>query len=90
MKFEKNELAKTLGNRVREVRKYRGFTLEKLALDAEIELKQLSRIEYGKINTTVFQIYRLCYSLNVNLGELFGSIPLNSSIKNQNTDRNSI
>jgi transcriptional regulator with XRE-family HTH domain len=76
MKFEKSEFAQTLGKRVREVRKYRGFTLEKLALEAEMELKQLSRIEYGKINTSVFQIYRLCYSLNVNLGELFEEIPL--------------
>lgn len=73
MKFEKKEFAKTLGNWVREVRKFRGFTLEKLAFDAEIETKQLTRIEYGQINTTVFQIYRLSYSLDVNLGELFDS-----------------
>lgn len=84
MKFEKSEFAQTLGKRVREVRKYRGFTLEKLALETEMELKQLSRIEYGKINTTVFQIYRLCYSLNVNLGELFEVIPLKDS-KSTNT-----
>jgi transcriptional regulator with XRE-family HTH domain len=84
MKFEKSEFAQTLGKRVREVRKYRGFTLEKLALETEMELKQLSRIEFGKINTTVFQIYRLCYSLNVNLGELFEAIPLKES-KSNNT-----
>lgn len=65
-------------------KKYRGFTLEKLALVTEMELKQLSRIEYGIINTTVFQINRLCYSLNVNLGELFGLIPLKDA-KNSNT-----
>lgn len=87
MKFEKSEFAQTLGKRVREVRKYLGFTLEKLALETEMELKQLSRIEYGKINTTVFQIYRLCYSLNVNLGELFEVIPLKDS-KSTNTLNN--
>ncbi|MHA8101873.1 helix-turn-helix domain-containing protein [Aquirufa nivalisilvae] len=76
MKFDKNEFAKTLGNRVREVRKYRGFTIEELASDAEMESRHLGRIEYGNINTSVFHIYRLCYSLNVNLGELFGAIPL--------------
>ena len=81
MKFEKSEFAQTLGKRVREVRKYRGFTLEKLALETDMELKQLSRIEYGQINTTVFQIYRLCYTLNINLGELFGEIPLIDSNK---------
>ncbi len=59
MKFEKKDFALTLGKRVREVRKYKGLTLEKLAFEAGIELKQLSRIEYGEINTTVFQIYRL-------------------------------
>lgn len=84
MKYDKNEFAQTLGIRVREVRKYRGFTLEKLALDTDIEPRQLHRIEYGQITTSVFQIYRLCYSLNVDLGELFGSIPLNSKSLNQN------
>lgn len=87
MKYDKNEFAQTLGNRVREVRKYRGFSLEKLALDTEIEPKQLHRIEYGQITTSAFQIYRLCYSLNVDLGELFGSIPLNSKSLNQNQGR---
>jgi len=76
MKFEKKDFALTLGKRVREVRKFRGFTLERLALDAEIEIKQLTRIEYGQVNTTVFQIYRLSYCLEVNLGELFAPIPL--------------
>ncbi len=80
MKFEKQEFAQTLGKRVREVRKFRGFTLEKLALDAEMETKQLSRIEFGQINTTVFQIYRISCSLEVNLGELFGAIPLKKQI----------
>lgn len=86
MKFEKKDFALTLGKRVREVRKYKGLTLEKLAFEAGIELKQLSRIEYGEINTTVFQIYRLCYSININLGELFEAIPLKNTNKSNTSD----
>lgn len=79
MKYDKKEFALTLGKRVREVRKYRGFTLEKLALDTEIEPKQLCRIEYGEITTSVYQIYRLCYSLNVKLSDFFEAIPLQNN-----------
>lgn len=89
MKHAKKEFAQTLGKRVREVRKYRGFTLEKLALDAEIELKQLSRIEHGQINTSVFQIYRLCYSLNLDMKDLFESIPLRSITNQESNHSNS-
>lgn len=75
MKFEKKDFAITLGKRVREVRKDKGFTLEKLALEAGIELKQLARIEYGEVNTSVYQIYKLSYSLNIDLKEMFEPIP---------------
>lgn len=75
MKFEKKDFAITLGKRVREVRKDKGFTLEKLALEAGIELKQLARIEYGEVNTSVYQIYKLSYSLDIDLKEMFEPIP---------------
>jgi transcriptional regulator with XRE-family HTH domain len=71
MKFNKKDFAIVLGKRVRELRIRRGLTLEALALEAGIEIKQLSRIEYGEINTTVYQIYNLSQCLEINLNEVF-------------------
>lgn len=71
MKFNKKDFAIVLGKRVRELRIRRGLTLEALALEAGIEIKQLSRIEYGEINTTVYQIYNLSQCLEINLYEVF-------------------
>ncbi len=77
MKYEKKNFALALGNRVRAVRKYKGYTLETLSIESGMEVKHLTRIEYGEINTSVFQIYKLCYTLEVELAELFSPIALN-------------
>lgn len=55
-----------------------------LAYKADMEYMQLSRIELGKINTSVQQLYKLCVALEINLSELFASIEneINNEIKN--------
>lgn len=63
MKVTKEDLNKLIGQNIRLLRQSKGFTIEKLALDANIESKQLRRIELGEVNTSIYQIYNLCYSL---------------------------
>ena len=74
MLLEKKQLAEILGTRVRELRLEKGITIEKLALDAEMQYAHLSRIEHGKINTTVFQIYKISKSLNQPIANFFLNI----------------
>ncbi len=57
--LNKKDFATLLGYKVREIRLKKGITMEELAYQAGIEYVQLSRIELGKINTTVYQIYIL-------------------------------
>jgi transcriptional regulator with XRE-family HTH domain len=73
MRLEKDELIVLVGKRVREIRLSKGLTLERVAFDAGIEYKQLSRIELGKVNTSIYQIYIVSKSLNVPLPELFNT-----------------
>jgi transcriptional regulator with XRE-family HTH domain len=47
------------------------MTIEELAFDAEIEYVQLSRIELGKINTSIYHIYKISHSLSVPVMEFF-------------------
>ncbi len=61
---------KNFGNRLRELRKHRGFTIEELAGRADLEYSQVSRIERGKINTGLSQIILLAEALGIHPKEL--------------------
>ncbi|UAY51285.1 helix-turn-helix domain-containing protein [Ferruginibacter albus] len=62
---------KELGANIRRIRKENGFTMEALANEAEIEYRQLGRIERGEVNTTIISLLRIADTLQVNLNEFF-------------------
>ena len=59
-----------VGRRVRNLRKQRGMTQEKLARNSHIGVKYLSRIERGDTNITVRLLSQLAGALEVELFEL--------------------
>lgn len=59
-----------LGNRIREVRLSKGMSLETLAFETGLEYSQVSRIELGKINTSVSHLFLIASALKVKPGEL--------------------
>lgn len=71
MKFKKEDVSKKVGNRIREIRISKNLSMEKLATDTGIEYSQLSRIELGKINTSIYHVYIISHSLKVPIQELF-------------------
>ena len=62
---------KKLGQKIRDIRKSQGLSMEFLANEAEIEYRQLGRIERGEINTSVLSLLKLAEHLNVKISELF-------------------
>lgn len=54
-----------LGKRLRLVRSSKKISIEDLANQSDMTYSQVSRIELGKINTTVYTLYKLSKSLNV-------------------------
>jgi len=66
-----SELCIQIGVKIREIRKSKGISLESLALEAGIAYAQLSRIEHGKINTSVHQLYKICKVLKVDVFHSF-------------------
>ncbi len=62
---------KKVGATLRRKRKEKGFTMESLANEAEIEYRQLGRIERGEINTSIISLLRICKTLQVEMKELF-------------------
>lgn len=59
------------GLRVRQLRKQRGLSQEKLAPEAELERSYISDIETGRGNVALRNIYALAAALDVSISELF-------------------
>jgi transcriptional regulator with XRE-family HTH domain len=62
---------KRVGQTLRRKRKEKGFTMENLAMEAEMEYRQLGRIERGEVNTSLISLLRLCEALKIEMKELF-------------------
>lgn len=60
-----------LAEKLREVRKKKGFTQEDLAYESGLTLSQIARIETRKINPTVSTMFKIARTLDVPVSELF-------------------
>lgn len=58
------------GLRVKELRLQKGFSQEQLAWETGLEFSQINRIENGKINTSISNIFIIATALKVNPSEL--------------------
>ena len=65
------EFCKAFGNKLREMRKTKKISMEKLALQADIEYSQIARIERGVTNPTISTVNALAKALNVPVMNLF-------------------
>jgi transcriptional regulator with XRE-family HTH domain len=71
MHNSKKEISLLLGSRIRTLRIAAGKSMVNLAYESEMEYMQLSRIELGNINTSVYQLLKISKALNVELIDLF-------------------
>jgi transcriptional regulator with XRE-family HTH domain len=69
-KSEKEYLL-AFGSNLKSIRKSKGFTQADLANDLNIEISQISRIERGIINTTIWNTYRIARILEIEPENLF-------------------
>lgn len=76
---------KKVGDNLRKIRKEKGYSMENLANETEMEYRQLGRIERGEINTSIVSLLRLCETLKVELKDLFEATPITQSKTNSTT-----
>ncbi|GAC1562729.1 MAG: hypothetical protein NVS3B13_36090 [Mucilaginibacter sp.] len=60
---------RTVGNNVRSIRISKGLSMEAVANEANIEYRQLSRIERGEVNTTITSLLKIADALKVNISD---------------------
>ncbi|NOH19474.1 helix-turn-helix domain-containing protein [Vibrio cyclitrophicus] len=64
------DLAANFGKKLREIRKLKGISQDKLALIAGIDRSYMGRIERGEVNITLEKVYELAEALECNITEL--------------------
>lgn len=65
------ELAKKVGNVLKEARKYKGLTQKEVASLLLMSQQQYSRFETGKFELNYQQIVKLCKILDITPNDLF-------------------
>jgi transcriptional regulator with XRE-family HTH domain len=65
-----DNLAVKVGEKVRSVRKEKGFSQESLALHAKLDRSYMGRIERGEANITLEMLYQLAKVLDCEAKEL--------------------
>ncbi len=74
MELSKREISKQIGDNIRDIRIKKGLTIENLANESGLDYSQISRIELGRINTSIYQIYKISKTLSVALPQIFEPI----------------
>jgi transcriptional regulator with XRE-family HTH domain len=62
---------KKFGENLRELRKSKKISMEKLAALTSVEYSQISRIELGQINTSLDMIIKISKALEIDPKDLF-------------------
>jgi transcriptional regulator with XRE-family HTH domain len=63
MKLSKEQLSASVGETLRNLRMSRNMSIEQLANATRMGYSQLSRIERGKINTSIYHVYNIITTL---------------------------
>jgi transcriptional regulator with XRE-family HTH domain len=71
-RMEKSDLLVLLGKRIKELRLERGMSQVDLVakMQGNIDTTNISRIEAGRTNPTIYSLYRLSEALEISMSEL--------------------
>lgn len=69
-----NKLIKTVALRLQKLRQDKGFTLEQLAYEADMELTQVHRVLNGQHDPGITTLQRIAKALGSSLGEVFNGL----------------
>lgn len=73
----KKDVLKAFGDRVREIRLYKGLSQEELARIAQIDRTYVGGVERGERNVGIKNVWRIADALEISAAELFRESPSN-------------
>ena len=70
--MDKQELLKSVGKRIQDIRVSKGLTQVDLVgkIDGDIDTTNISRIESGRTNPTIYTLHRIAIALETTVDEL--------------------
>jgi transcriptional regulator with XRE-family HTH domain len=71
--YSKKVILTKFGERVRELRKIKGFSQEQLAFNADLHRTYIGMIERAEKNITLVNIAKIANALEVTINELFNN-----------------
>lgn len=63
--FRNKELLISIGSKIRENRTSQGISQETLANECEVDYSQINRMELGKVNFNISNLYKIAEALKV-------------------------
>ena len=64
-------ILKAVGRNVRSIRISKGLSMQAVANEANMEYRQLGRIERGEVNTTITSLIKIADALKVDIHDFF-------------------
>jgi transcriptional regulator with XRE-family HTH domain len=71
MKKTEQQIQRRFGDRVRELRKFKGLSQEALAFECDLDRTYIGGVERGERNISLINIHKLAQALRVNAKEFF-------------------
>ncbi len=68
--MDKDDFLKHLGHNIKTLRESKGISQQKLAADCNFEKSNMSRIEAGNTNPTIYTLYKIALAMDVEIHEL--------------------
>ncbi|SMC81244.1 helix-turn-helix domain-containing protein [Moheibacter sediminis] len=71
--MEKSEILKAVGKKIKELRESKGLSQVDLVgkIEGKIDTTNISRIESGRTNPTLYTLHRIATALEIDLKEFF-------------------
>ena len=68
--MDKSKYLKLIGHNIQVIRESKGITQQKLAADCNFEKSNMSRIEAGNTNPTIYTLHIISLALDVDIKDL--------------------
>ncbi len=76
--MDEEEFLKRMGQKIRDLRNDKNWTLYDLEALTNIDSGDLSKIEFGYTNSRILTIYKISQALNVSIDKLFDFAKVNN------------
>lgn len=69
--MDKDDFLKQLGHNIKTIRESKGISQQQLAAECNFEKSNMSRIDAGRTNPTIYTLHKIATALGVNITSLF-------------------